>query len=377
VNADYAITNLGAIASPALVFYPELIRANVARALAMVGGDPRRLRPHVKTHKTREIVCLALEAGIHKHKCATLAEAELLADCGVLDVLVAYPVVGPNVSRFIRLVQTYPAARFSVIADHLLAVEALSAEAARRGVEVDVLVDLDVGMHRTGITPGPEAIALYEEIDRLPGIRPGGLHAYDGHNNQPDFETRRRNVHAIRDVVLTLRGKLEGRGLPVPWIVAGGTPGFAIWSQLDVPGLECSPGTCFLHDHGYGEKFAELAEFTPAALVLTRVVSRPTANRLTLDAGYKAIAGDPPLGKRCLVLDLPDAVQVGHSEEHLVLETPSAERYRPGDVLFVVPAHVCPTCALHRQAYVVESGRIVGAWAIAARDRAIVGDATP
>src|SRR5207249_4755972 len=106
-----------------------------------------------------------------------------------------------------------------------------------------------------------------------------------------------------------------------------------------------------------------------AALVLTRVISRPTPTRLTLDLGYKAIASDPPAGKRCILFDMPNHEQVLQNEEHLVLETPAAERFKPGDEFYALPTHICPTCAMHKQAYIVEGGRVTGTWDIVARDR--------
>ncbi len=138
-----------------------------------------------------------------------------------------------------------------------------------------------------------------------------------------------------------------------------------------MPGLELSPGTCFLHDQGYSVKFADLSGFTPAALLLTRVVSRPTATRITLDLGTKAVASDPPAGKRCVLLDVPDYVPILQNEEHFVVETPAAGRFSPGDAVFAVPTHVCPTCALHQHAYVIEGGRLNETWLIAARDRVL------
>ena len=141
--------------------------------------------------------------------------------------------------------------------------------------------------------------------------------------------------------------------------------------KLDAPGAECSPGTFILHDHGYGTLFPDLGGFTPAALLLTRVVSRPSPRRVTFDLGSKAVASDPPAGKRLVLLDVPDCEAVLQNEEHLVVETPAAERFRPGDVAYAVPTHVCPTCALHRQAYVVDGGRVTGMWDIAARDRVL------
>jgi D-serine deaminase-like pyridoxal phosphate-dependent protein len=367
MNSIYAIDDTAQVFSPALIFYKDIIRDNIARAVEMA-GDPKRLRPHVKTHKTREIVRLGMAAGITKHKCATLAEAEMLATCNVPDVFLAYNIVGPNCERLVQLIKKYPRTKFTVQADHPDAVQALSDAAHRAGVTAEVLVDLDVGMHRTGIAPGDGAVALYEQIDQLPGLKPGGLHAYDGQNHQESLDERRASVEKLLEPVLELRRTLAQKGLPVPRIVGGGTPSFPVWAKLDLPGLECSPGTLFLHDHGYGLKFREM-DFTPAALLLTRVISKPEGNRLTLDLGYKAVAGDPPVGKRCTILNVPDYQPVIHSEEHLVIETPHAARFAPGDEVFAVPTHVCPTCSMHRTAHVVEGGRVVGQWEIAARDR--------
>lgn len=368
MNPCYRLDDPSALPSPALLFFKELIQRNLAHAL-MLAGSPSRLRPHVKTHKTRELARLELAAGITKHKCATLAEAELLADCGVPDVLVAYPLVGPNCGRLARLARAFPACRFSVLADHPAAARMLSEALTAHGQAVDVLVDVDVGQQRTGIAAGASAVTLYEQIARSLGLRPGGLHIYDGHNNQESPAERARAVGEQLEPVLALRRELENKGLPVPRLVAGGTPTFPVFARLDLPGLECAPGTCFLHDHGYHARYADLAGFTPAALLLTRVISRPTPSRLTLDLGTKAVASDPPAGKRCLLLNVPDYQPVLHNEEHFVVETPAAERFAPGAVVFAMPTHICPTCALHRHAYVVENGVVTGQWEIAARDR--------
>lgn len=357
MNPRYAIDDISTIYSPALLFYKDLIRQNIARTVEIAGG-PDRLRPHVKTHKTREIVRMALDAGILKHKCATIAEAEMLAGCGVADVLLAYNPVGPNCGRVARLARAYPGCRFAVTADHAAAVEALSKALVAEKQNVDVLLDLDVGQHRTGVAPGPAAAELYEFIGRLPGLRPGGLHIYDGHNHQENFGERRSAAQLVLDPVLSLRETLEKQGLPVPRVVLGGTPTFPVYSELDMPGLELSPGTCFLHDQGYSDRFTDLSGFTLAALLLTRVVSRPTATRITLDLGTKAVASDPPACKRCVLLDVPDYVPVLQNEEHLVVETPAADRFKPGDALLAVPTHVCPTCTAHQQAYVIEGGRL-------------------
>lgn len=366
---QYAVRDVEKIASPALLFFRDRIESNLERMIN-IAGSPDRLCPHVKTHKCPNIVQLELARGIRHHKCATLAEAVMLAEAGAASVLVAYPLVGPNCRLFAEMVRHFPKTRFAVIADHPAGLEALSAAAVSLGVQVEVLLDLDVGQHRTGVPCGETAVSLYEKITRLPGLVPGGLHAYDGHNQQPEPEERRRAVAAIVSELQGLLEQLQKRRLPVPRIVVGGTPTFPCWAAQHLPNLQCSPGTCVLHDANYARKFPDLG-FTPAALVLTRVVSRPATDRITLDLGYKAICADPPAGQRCVFPDLPDARQVLHNEEHLVLETPLAQRYQPGDVLLAIPAHVCPTCALHDFAYVVENGRINGRWEIPARRRLV------
>ncbi len=368
MNPAYTLRDASAVFSPALLFYKDLIRQNIARAVEIAGG-PERLRPHVKTHKTREIVRMQLEAGVTKHKCATLAEAEMLAGCGVPDVLLAYPMVGPNCARLARLVRKYPETRFAVLVDHPAAARALSEAVAMAGQRVGVLLDLDVGQHRTGVAPGDAAEDLYELIDWLPGLDAAGLHVYDGHNHQEDPAEREAAVKALLDPVLRLRAALEKNGLKVPRLVLGGTPTFPAFARLDFPGAELSPGTCVLHDNGYGSRFRDLGGFTPAALLLTRVVSLPTPTRVTFDLGYKAVASDPPAGKRCVLLDVPNYQAILQNEEHLVIETPSAGRFAPGDEVLAVPTHVCPTVALHRQAYVVEGGAVTGCWEVVARDR--------
>jgi D-serine deaminase-like pyridoxal phosphate-dependent protein len=370
MTSPYAIADTSAIFSPALLFFKDLIAANLARAVELAGA-PERLRLHVKTHKTPQIVQMELASGLRKHKCATLAEAEMVARCGPADVLIAYPLVGPNCARLARLIRAYPETRFSVTVDHPAATEPLSAAVGREGVEVGVLLDVDVGHHRTGIAPGPEAVALYEQVDRLPGLVPGGLHVYDGHNNQESFLDRQKAALAQLEPALNLRANLEKRGLPVPRLVVGGTPTFPVYARLDVPGLECSPGTLVLHDNGYGSKFADLSGFQPAALLLTRVISRPTPTRVTFDLGYKAVASDPPAGKRLILLDVPDYEAVGQNEEHLIIETPAASKYKPGDEALAIPTHICPTVAMHQRAYVIEGGRCVGTWDVVGRDRVL------
>ncbi len=368
MNSSYFIRDSGSIFSPGLIFFKEIIEANIAEVIR-IAGSAERLRPHVKTHKTREIVRLEIAAGIRKHKAATIAEAELLADAGALDVLISYPIVGPNVGRLALLIAKYPAVRFSVLADHPVGVAALGEAMSAAGRTLDVVLDLDVGQHRTGIPPGAAAADLYRLIAKTPGLRADGFHVYDGHNHQESLDERGQAVDELLAPVLAMREALEQSGVQVPRLVCGGTPTFTLWAAKNLPNLELSPGTFVLHDNGYGSKFKDLAGLKPAALLITRVVSRPSPTRVTLDLGYKAVASDPPAGKRLILLDVPEYTALLQNEEHLVIETPTPGTMLPGQVVFAIPTHICPTCAMHQRATVIERGEVIGSWAIAGRDR--------
>lgn len=369
---DFVLSDPASVPSPALLFSLEAIRHNLFRMVQRAGG-PERLRPHVKTHKTRQIVRMQTDAGITRHKAATIAEAEMLAQEGVEDVLLAYPLVGPTAGRFAKLIEKYPETQFLATVDHEEGARELSRSLGERGLasrlRLETLLDLDVGQHRTGLPAGDVAFTLYAKLGSFPGLAPGGLHVYDGHNHQPALADREAAARPPFEQVLTLRDKLLDAGLPVPRLVLGGTPTFPVYSKVTLPGTELAPGTCVLGDHGYGSKYRDMDDFTVAAAVLTRVISKPTPTRLTLDLGHKAIAGDPPFGKRLRIIDLDDAEQVIHNEEHLVVETPRAAKFEIGHAFYVLPTHICPTCALHMEAQIVEGGKIVDVWPIAARDR--------
>lgn len=367
MDARYHVTDTSEIITPALLIFREQLESNLQHMLQIAGG-PDRLRPHCKTHKMREVTLLEMQQGIKKHKCATMAEAEMLAECGVRDIFLAYNIVGPNIRRVVSFCKRFPDAKLGVTADHPAPLQALGQAATEAGVTVDVLLDVDTGQHRTGITVGPAARALYEQISRTPGVHPGGFHVYDGHQHQKGRDERRAAVLSEFDKVLKFRDELVQAGLSVPKLVCGGTASFPVYAELKDPAIEVSPGTCIFNDVGYSEAFPDL-EFRPAALLLTRVVSRPTADRVTFDLGYKAIASDPPVGRRLQILDIPDAEQVLQNEEHLVIQTARADEFQPGDEAYAVPRHICPTCALHKEAFVIANGKLSERWLVAARDR--------
>jgi D-serine deaminase-like pyridoxal phosphate-dependent protein len=347
------------------LLYSERIDENLRRMVEIV-GDPKRLRPHVKTHKLPQIVARQVALGVTRAKCATIAEAEMSAAAGATDVLLAQQPVGPNVARLLALQRAFPQAAFSTLVDDAGALAELGRQAQAAGTTVEVFIDLDIGMHRTGIGPGA-AVELYRAICSTPGIRPGGLHAYDGHLHQHDATERAAACEASYAPVEKLRAELLAAGLPVPRIIAGGTPTFPMHARRGT--IECSPGTTVLHDAGYGTKVPDLP-FTPAAILLTRVISHPAENRLCVDLGHKSVAAEMP-HPRAIFPALPEAQAVVHSEEHLVLETPRAKEFPVGTALYAIPWHICPTVNLHSEAWLVKDNRAVERWPIVGRQRRI------
>lgn len=367
MDPRYRVADTRSIVTPALLVFREQLDANLEHMIS-IAGSAARLRPHCKTHKMPQVTKLELDRGITRHKCATLAEAEMLAEAGVVDSFLAYNIVGANIARCVAFLQKFPKSGLKVQADHPRPVAQLGEAMSAAGLTMEVLVDLDVGQHRTGVEPGPQAIELYRQIARTRGLQPGGLHVYDGHQNQTDPEERRTAVLQQWGHVAELRDQLRKEGLAVPRIICGGTGSFPVYATMTDPEIELSPGTCVFNDAGYTDRYRDLC-FPPATALLTRVISRPAADRITLDLGYKAVASDPPAGKRLVFPDLPDAEQVLQNEEHLVLQTARAGEFQPGDELYAFPWHICPSTALHRQVFVIEKGRLVDRWEVTARDR--------
>jgi D-serine deaminase-like pyridoxal phosphate-dependent protein len=362
----YEISNVSEIPSPALTFYPERIEENISRMIR-IAGDPGRLRPHVKTHKTAEVVKLQMQHGISRFKCSTIAEAEMAAACGAADVLLAMQPVGPAVARFFALKARYRATSVSVIVDSEAVVEDLARAAAGAGMDACLWLDVNSGMNRTGVAPGAEAIRLYRLIHERAGLRIGGLHVYDGHIHESDLAARTKICDDEFAPAQAMIDDIKRAGMPIPAVVAGGSPTFPIHARR--PGVELSPGTPLLWDAGYSATYPDL-DFRVAAVLITRVVSKPAGNKVCLDLGTKALASEMPQ-PRVSLLGIETCQIVAHNEEHLVIETPEAGRYHPGDVVYGIPMHICPTVARYESASVVEDGRCTGEWQVTARNRRI------
>jgi len=330
-----------------------------------IAGDPSRLRPHVKTYKMKEIVRMQMDAGIEKFKCATLAEARMLIDCGAKEALLARQPVEPDIASLLRIAKENPNTRVATIVDNFDSLKAIESECQQFDTSIGIYLDINVGMNRTGIR-AEDADALYRSVFESECVDLDGLHVYDGHIRDSEFDDRRRRCDDEYKPVENLLERLASQSLPVPCLVAGGSPTFPIHAQRE--NVDLSPGTTLLWDFGYGDLFKDLP-FEHAALLLTRVISKPESDLVCFDLGHKAVASEMP-HPRVRLLGLENDIEfLGHSEEHLVARTGRASELSIGDAFLGIPNHICPTVALHNKAIVIESGEPTGTWTVAARDR--------
>lgn len=365
----YLIDQVENIDTPCLVVYEDRVAENIRRLKKLVGDDSR-IRPHVKTNKMTEVCQLLQKNYINKFKCATIAEAEMLASMAADDVLLAYQPVGPKLDRWIQLLQKYPATNFSCMADNLPTALQMNLMAGSKGMKLRLFIDLDTGMHRSGI-PVEGAAELYREISRLVNLEPVGFHVYDGHLRITDPDERQAESDKQIRPVESLMEQLEKEGAGSLELVIGGSPSFS--SHIHRKGAQLSPGTFVFWDGGYGGQFPDLP-FQPAALVLTRVISKLVNSTYTLDLGTKSVASEMPF-PRVKFLNGPDMEAVFQSEEHLNVrlnkENDTENPILVGDLFYGVPFHICPTVALYEEAIIVRDRKVVDHWRVIARQRKI------
>ncbi|MCX2718188.1 D-TA family PLP-dependent enzyme [Lentiprolixibacter aurantiacus] len=359
----YELKDTDQLVTPCLLVYPDRISKNIER-MVEIAGTPSRLRPHIKTHKTAEIIQMQMDKGINQFKCATIAEAELLGNCKAPDVLLAMQPVGFNIVRLFNLIETFPETRFSALVDCMEIREQLEQEARKRHIKLGIYLDLNTGMNRTGIIPGNKALELYRSIWGSENLEAEGLHAYDGHIRNTDFEERRTVCKKAFEPVQKLKEDIEREGMSVKFIIAGGSPSFPVHALNEE--VITSPGTTLLWDARYESLFPEMKMLT-AAVLCSRVISRPAPNVICLDLGHKALAPEMPF-PRVELLDIDNCRQISQSEEHLVLECSDPEQFQIGDVVYAIPMHICPTVAKYRQLITVSKGKVTGSWKVAARD---------
>ncbi len=366
-SGAYKVADPESLETPVMLVYEEMVDHNIKALCELVGGA-ENLVLHVKTHKSEAVARKQVEAGVAGFKCATLQELEMVLAAGGKSAILAYPLVQRiKVQRFAQLAKEHAETSVCVIVSQPLHVQLLGVAAEESGQILRAMIDLDVGMHRTGLEVGDVAANLYRAVAAHPHLEPAGLHVYDGHEHFSDENERGAAAQRHIEDTRALAQRLRDEGLPVPSIVGGGSYSFAYYARAtDMCG---SPGTCIYWDVGYGGGMPDMP-FKWAALVLAQVVDvHPAQQTITTDLGHKAICGDIPLAKRAKLLQNMEAELIGQHEEHGVFRWPG-ELPAVGSYVLAVPGHVCPTTMRYPGSYVLDGeGQVVDYYPHTARDR--------
>jgi len=364
---DYRVADPDALETPAMLLFQDVIEHNIQSVCQLVGGG-ENLIAHVKTHKSEAIARRQVERGIAGFKCATLKELEMVLDAGASKAILAYPQCQEmKIERLFDLHTAYPNAWIAAIVSRPFHLDVITKIADRREQSLNVMLDVDVGMRRTGIGVSDEAAQLYRDVHAHPLLTAAGFHVYDGHDNFSDVTLREAKAAGHIAAVLTFRQAMEASGIPVPCIVGGGSWSFQFYARTE--GIYGSPGSFIYWDAGYSTAMPDLP-FKWAALVLTQVVDRyPDNGTITTDLGCKGISSDLALEERAFLLGHDTAELVSQSEEHGVFRL-SGKLPQVGDYLLAVPGHICPTTIRYPGSHVLDaSGKVVDYYVHTARYR--------
>jgi D-serine deaminase-like pyridoxal phosphate-dependent protein len=364
---EYKVANPDTLETPAMLLFQDKMEHNIRSVCELVGGA-RNLIVHVKTHKSEAIIRRQIESGIDSFKCATLKELEMVLQAGASRAILTYPQVQERkIKRLCELTSSYPDAWIATIVSKPVHVDLLASTASHRRQSLRVMLDLDAGMHRTGIGFGPDAVELYGKIDADPFLQASGLHLYDGHQDFSDVLQReaaaQRNIESLQE----FQRQVESAGMPVDCVVAGGSYSFSYYART--PGMHGSPGTFIYWDTGFSTEMPDMP-FRWAAMILTQVVDRyPDKGIITTDLGCKAISTDLEVSERACLLGHDTAQLILQDEEHGVFRMPG-ELPDVGDYLLAVPGHVCPTTIRYPGIHVIDTaGDVVDYYLHTARDR--------
>ena len=366
---DYLIENASEVLTPALAIYTKMLDRNIDVTLGLVGGNPDRWRPHVKTAKLAFVMRRLVEGSVTNFKCSTTLELRAAVESGAADVVLAYPAVGANARRARALADEFPEAKIAALVENSDQIDEW------RAGRVGLFIDVNPGMDRTGIgQERADEIARLAQAIEAAGIEFRGLHYYDGHLVKLDLAERERVAHAGYDRLMEIVAAVEGAGVPVVEVITAGTP--AMPCSLSYPRLadgafvhRVSPGTIIYNDCTSLAQLPREWGYRPAAVVVSTVVSRPARGRITCDAGHKTVSADSGV-PTCRVIGRADLLPARPSEEHLPVEILGGDDGPEiGQQLYLVPTHVCPTVNNFDYAMIVEGNKVVAVERVTARGR--------
>jgi len=356
--------------TPSLILDLDVFESNVRTMEGFLRAAGQGIRPHAKTHKCPQIAKYQVKTGASGVCVARIAEAEAMCRAGVPGVLISSPVIGKNaVSRLMRLAANYP--ELMVVVDHPVGLAMLSDAAEAAGIVVNVVIDLDVGLKRTGALPGKPALELAELIMKKPHLKFCGLQAFAGCTHVPGFENRRSTSLEMMGRAVDTRRLLEKSGIEVPMLSGGSTGTYNIDSELSGV-TEQQVGSYVFMDVDYraigGKRGPVFNDFGPALWVISTVVSHTYKYQVTLDAGLKSFATDRPYVPE--VRGIAGVRYAFGGDEHgrLYLEYPSQE-IKLGDRLDLMVTHCDPNVNLFDRIFCLRGNRVETVWTIEARGR--------
>lgn len=352
--------------TPALVIDLDIMERNLSRAAEYAQKHNFRFRPHTKTHKIPALAKRQLALGAAGLTVAKTTEAEVMMSAAPEELLIAYPVVGAE--KAARIARLAARTNVTVSLDNFVAARAISEAAARAGVEVGVLVEIDAGLHRVGVTTGEALRQLALEAARLPGLRFEGLAFYPGHIKHMD-PVATVSLTAVERCLKDAIGTLERAGLHARIVSGGSTP--ALFQSHLVPSAnEIRPGTYIFNDRN--TVFSGACEWSDcAAYVLTTVASTSVQDRVILDGGSKTFSSDRTVvagfGR---IVDAPDALFEKMNEEHGFVDTRgSSKKWRVGEKVRVIPNHICVAMNLHEKVYGCRGENVEETWQVEGRGK--------
>ena len=344
--------NIDELDTPVAIVDLDRLDTNIKRLQSYLDEHYIQNRPHIKTHKIPQIAQMQLDAGAVGITCQKLGEAEVMARAGIRDIFIPYNIIGSK--KLDRLMALAKAAEISVTADSQYTVDGLSGAANQAGIELSVLVEFDTGAQRCGVQTPEQAVELAQAIERLPGLKFGGLMTYPANDKTDAF---------VREV----KSLLAKHGIPVSRVSGGGSP--HLWNAHKHEEItEYRAGMYVYGDRGL-LKSGAMSLNDCAFKIITTVVSRPTADRGILDGGSKTFSSDlVGLTGHGLILEYPDAEIYALSEEHGHVDFSKCD-HKPqiGERVTVIPNHCCVVSNLFNQVVGVRDGSVEVVWDVAAR----------
>lgn len=347
--------------TPAFLVDLDLMENNMEHMAAYCRSKSLNLRPHTKHHKSPVIAKRQIQSGAIGICCQKIGEAEIMAAHGIDDILITYEIIGPlKIRRLVNLAKT---THIAVTVDDPNNVSDFSAAASAAKVSLGILLDVNVGQNRCGIEPDKSVIELARVVEKSPGLKFLGIHAYNGTIQSVEDFNRRKTLDAeSMEKTLTAIKHLQSADIPCEVVTAGGTGTYNMTGSYPYI-TEIQPGSYVFMDAQYSRV---LDDFGNSGTLLTTVISKPTKDRLVVDSGMKALSTDqwPPIIK-----SVNGATVVSASDEHLTiqLESDESRQLRPGDKIELIPGHNDTTVNLHTDLFAIRNNKLEAVWPVSAR----------